>query len=598
MFTFKLSKFSKILTTLFWIALTSPAWADDISVLATVDRNQITLEDSLQLSITIQGTQNTPPPELPSLPDFRVASSGTSSSTQIVNFERSVSIIHNYRLTPMSTGQFKIGPIRVRANGKTYATKPIIIAVKKPTAPDQSGDKPVFVETRVSKNEAFIGEQLIYTFKLFHRVEAKNFDLSMPFGASYFQKEELGKAKAYQTVVNGIQYQVQEISVALFPIKTGKAEIPPAALEFDIYYRTQNRNNRRGFNQFFNDPFFSQGTRAEHKVLRSKPLFVEILPLPAQGKPIGFKNTIGEFSIQANLGKNDLEVGDTTTLTITVSGKGNVRGISFPEPDLKNLFKIYPDQPELKQTVTGMQISGEKIFKFALVPLKPGPMTLPEFTLSYFDPVKIGYRQVKTTPIKMNIRPSSTPESLNLVQSPPNGNTIVKPEIEILGEDILPLHTKLDDFQNIENPLNLSVMIGFVSPAIFFLISAFFIQQKKRLTTDVAFYRSQKAFKTATQKLKILDHSNKMDSKEFASELSEILREYIGNKLNMEGKAITAAEVEPKLKESDFDTQQVDNTRKLLEKFEALQYAPKTSGNNQDLLNESKDLIKILEKNS
>ena len=62
------------------MGLSSPVFAEDIQALATVDRNQITLEDSLQLSITIQGTQNTPPPELPSLPDFRVTSSGTSSS--------------------------------------------------------------------------------------------------------------------------------------------------------------------------------------------------------------------------------------------------------------------------------------------------------------------------------------------------------------------------------------------------------------------------------------------------------------------------------------------------------------------------------------
>ena len=50
---------------IFWVSLALPVFANDIQVLATVDRNQITLEDSLELSITIKGTQNTPPPELP-----------------------------------------------------------------------------------------------------------------------------------------------------------------------------------------------------------------------------------------------------------------------------------------------------------------------------------------------------------------------------------------------------------------------------------------------------------------------------------------------------------------------------------------------------
>ena len=591
-------KKSMLLVFVFWSALTLNAFGENIQVLATVDRTQITLEDSIQLSVTIKGTQNTPPPELPSLPNFRITSGGTSSSTQIVNMERSISITHNYRLTPMNIGQFKIGPARIRANKKVYLTQPINILVKKSTAPIQTGNRPVFLESTASKKEAYIGEQLIYSFKLFYRVEAKNFDLNMPFGASHFQKEELGKAKSYQSVVNGIQYHVQEVSVALFPIKPGKAEIPPATLEFDIYHRPQNRSNGGPFSQFFNDPFFSQGTRAEHKVLRTKPISIEVLQLPEKGKPEESKNIIGNFNIVSNLGKDDLEVGDTTTLTITVSGNGNLRGVSFPEPDLKKLFKIYPDQPEFNQTVIGNQITGKKVFKFALVPLKPGVVKLPAFTLYYFDPTIKDYRQAQTHPIEVNVRPSSSQETLNLVQSNSLGNIIAKPKIEILAEDILPLHTTLDDFNNINTKINASTVLEFTFPTIFFLICAFFIQQKKRLATDMAFYRSQKAYKTASQKLESLTHSKNIDSKEFASELSEILRGYIGDKLNMKGKAITAAEVEYKLKKLDYQTNQVNITRNLLEKCDTLQYAPESFENYQELLNETQGLIKSLEKNS
>ena len=298
------------------------------------------------------------------------------------------------------------------------------------------------------------------------------------------------------------------------------------------------------------------------------------------------------------MGKDDLEVGDTTTLTITVSGKGNLRGVSFPEPDLKKLFKIYPDQPEFNQTIIGNQITGKKVFKFALVPLKPGVAKLPAFTFYYFDPTIKDYRQAQTHPIEVNVRPSSSQETLNLVQSNSLGNIIAKPKIEILAEDILPLHTTLDDFNNINTKINASTVLEFTFPTIFFLICAFFIQQKKRLATDMAFYRSQKAYKTASQKLESLTHSKNPDSKEFASELSEILRGYIGDKLNMKGKAITATEVEYKLKKLDYQTNQVNITRNLLEKCDTLQYAPESFENYQELLNETQSLIKSLEKNS
>ena len=64
----------------------------------------------------------------------------------------------------------------------------------------------------------------------------------------------------------------------------------------------------------------------------------------------------------------------------------------------------------------------------------------------------------------------------------------------------------------------------------------------------------------------------------------------------MQGKAITAAEVEQKLKESHYQDNAAYDTRKLLEKYEALQYTPVSSGNNLELLNESQNIIKILEK--
>ena len=51
-------------------------------------------------------------------------------------------------------------------------------------------------------------------------------------------------------------------------------------------------------------------------------------------------------------------------------------------------------------------------------------------------------------------------------------------------------------------------------------------------------------------------------------------------------------------KASNFKVSQADSVRKLLEKFEALQFTPKSSGNNHELLNESQNLIKTLEKES
>ncbi len=592
----RLNRLSNIIlfSLLFSLVLNSICFAENVSVTATVDKNNLTLEDTLQLSIVVKGTKNTPSPELPPLPDFRVISSGTSSSTQYINTQRSVSITYNYRLTPMNTGSIHIGPARVKINGKTYSTQPITVEVQNPSRTPALDNKTVFVETSLSSNRAYVGEQLIYTFRLFHRVEAKNLDLKLPFEKTWFNKEELGEPKSYIKVVNGLQYNVQELSLALFPLKEGVIEIPPAIIELDLFHRIQNRSSRDPFRHFFDDPF-GRNTRAEHKVLRSQPLSVNISPLPS-GAPEGFRNLIGQFTISTDVGKTNLEVGDTTTLTVTISGQGNARDIFFEEPDLKGRFKIYPDKPEFQQIVHNNKVQGTKTFKYALVPLEEGRISLPEFTLHYFDSEKGRYRTAKTQAISLNIKPSSEKEHLNLVQPNQQDLKSTKPEIEILGEDILPIYTELDRFQD-RGSFSLFYMgAGFGSPVVLFITFAFLRKQQIRMKYDVAFYRNRNAYKNACKRLKQLTQHS--DSKEFARELSEILREYVGDKLNLHGKAITAEEVENHLKESDYEVSQAEDTRKLLEKCETLQYAPMTQGRTKELLNESENLIKVLEKQS
>ena len=569
----------------------SQIFAQNISVTATVDKNSLTLEDVLQLSIVIKGTQNTPPPELPSLPDFRVVSAGTSSSTQYINTQRSVSITHNYQLAPMNTGTFVIGPARVRANGKTFSTQPITIAVQKPSGQKTTGNKNAFVVTTLSSKKAYIGEQLVYTFLLFHRIDAKNLNLSLPFDKTRFHKEELGEPKSFIKVVNGIQYHVQELSLALFPLEKGLHEIPASAIELDLLHPMRTRSSRDPFGQFF-----GQRARAEHKILRSEPLSIEVLSLP-DGAPQGFANIIGHVNISAELGKKNLEVGGTTTLTVTVAGKGNVRDITFDEPDLKGYFKIYPDKPEFHQTVRNNQIEGKKVFKFALVPLEAGNRTLPKFSLPFFDPGKAQYSVAQTQPLSLNIKPSTTKEELNLVQSRQQNAPASKPEIEILGRDIFPIYTELDKFQNVRSHSPAFLATGFGSPVFLFIISAFLIKRQKRMKYDVAFYRHRNAYKNANQRLKKMSGpSDSSDPKEFGRELSEILREYVGNKLNRQGKAITAEEVETRLKEANYES--AEATRELLEKCETLQFAPTTRGNTKELLSRAEDLIKLLEKQS
>lgn len=593
----KLQSWLTVPASLIFIFIPVTSFSSNIQLSASVDKNQLTIEDSIELSIKISGVRNPPIPKLPPLTDFKVRSTGTQSSTQIFNSDMQVSTTHKYLLTPKSEGNFIIGPVRMNLSGSNYHSEPITITIKKPDPIKPNENRSVYTETSISKKTPYINEQIVYTFKLFRKTEARNLNLNMPYDESFFRKENLGKAKRYSRVINGTAYDVDEVSIALFPIKMGESTIPPSMMELDLIHRTQTNRRRDPFARFFNDPFFRGATQNKHKVLSTKPIKVSSQPLPIKGKPSGFKNLVGQFSITATVGKESFDAGDTTTLTIIVSGIGNVMDVSFTDLNLDDQFKIYPDQPIFTKSIHGNQIGGEKIFKFALVPFTIGKQTISSISLDYFDPDQNEYNTISTNPISLTIKPVTGTENLNLVQSKTaptqqNGSTV-----SILARDILPIHTRVEDFKSVTFDKNQRIMymVGILFPTLIYLLAAGYIRYNHKMNEDMSYSRRQVAHRKAMKKLDQLSVSNP-EPKDFVRELSQIIREYIGDKLNLQGTAFTSKEVGEKLNKNTFTDDNIFAIKKLLEKFESMQYMPVVADKDHCLIDETAELLINLEK--
>lgn len=593
----KLPSWLTVPAILIFIFIPVTSFSLNIQLSASVDKNQLTIEDSIELSIKISGVRNPPIPKLPPLTDFKVRSTGTESSTQIFNSDMQVSTTHKYLLTPKIEGNFIIGPVTMNLAGSNYQSDPIMVTINKPNPIKPNENRSIYTETSVSKKTPYINEQVVYTFKLFRKTEARNLNLSMTHNESFFRKENLGKAKRYSRVINGIAYDVDEVSIALFPIKIGESTIPPSIMELDLIHRTQTNRRRDPFARFFNDPFFGGVTQNKHKILLTKSIKLNTQPLPKKGKPNGFKNFVGQFSITATVGKESFDAGDTTTLTITVSGIGNVMDVSLTNLNLGDQFKIYPDQPIFTKSIHGNQIGGEKIFKFALVPFTTGRQTISSISLNYFDPDKKKYNTISTNPISLTIKPGTGTENLNLVQSgvaptQQNGSTV-----SILARDILPIHTRVEDFKSVTFDKNQRIMYmtGILIPILIYLIAAGYIRYNHKMNEDKSYSRRQVAHRKAMKKLDQLSVSNP-ESKDFIRKLSQIIREYIGDKLNLQGTAFTSKEVGEKLNKNTFADDKIFAIKKLLEKFESMQYMPVVADKDHRLIDETAELLINLEK--
>lgn len=579
----------------FFILMTGTAWSADIQVTASVDKQDLTLEDSVNLSIVVEGTRSAPPPLLPPLHSFKVSSRGTSSSFQIINGDRSSSITHNFALLPREKGTFTIGPATVDIDGKKYRTAPITLIVREPSAvPDTSRE--VFAEIVVSNKKPYVQEQITATLRIYHRVEIRNLKTDIHFQG--FREEALKGPIQNTRIVNGIRYQSYELSTALFPLRPGNVEIPARMIELDKVDRTRNGRMPDQFDPFGQGSIFGNFGKLKHKILRTKAITLDVQPLPKKNRPKNFSNLVGDFIISAQLSRAEIEVGDTTTLTVTVAGQGNVKDLSLSSPSWGDDFKVYEDQSEYRQTSRAQSVSGEKIYVYVLVPLKPGKLQTPSIPLNYFDPTKGDYVSIQTQALPLTVTPGIGDSKLKVVEpdSKPtgrSGNSIKK-----TGEDILPIHTgpEVYEIQNFSTGTEILYGIGLLLPAGLFLITSALYKRQQRLKYDIAFSRSQGAYGQAQKKLSAL--SQDRNPREIARELSLIVREYLGNILNLQGTAITSTEVKEKLVKGKFSAEEIQATQKLLEQYETLQYASATGNSPEDLIQGARSLLDQLEKKS
>lgn len=567
-----------------------PTAADDIQVSASVDNSEITLEDSLLLSVRVQGVMRTPSPELPNLHDFKVRTQGSNISLAIIKGKKTSTFTFNYLLTPKKLGKFTIGPVKFKIDGNPYITAPIEVIVKEQTRTFLPATD-VFAEADVSHHQLFVNEQVILTVRLFRSVEVRNIQLKMD--TSRFRKENLGEPRKYGRVINGVRYQVHEMSVALFPLRPGRFDFPAATVSLGIVHR-EKRQNR--FDLFFPDSFFNTVVRTEPRVLRTRPIPMEVLALPE--KPENFSHMVGQFSISSELTRSALKTGDTTTLTLIVSGSGYVKDLALNLADLDGeRLKVYQDRPTYKQEILNNKIVSQKIFKYALVPLESGITTIPPIPLVYFDPLKRKYIHVQTSRMALDIQPASSKESLEIVKPDTPPSFQAENSIDIIGKDILPLHTT-EDFRDrrLTGQRIFWIACGMILPAALFILYSTIHRYRQRMKWDTAFSRNQTAHKIAQEKLNGL--MSILDGKDFARQLSLILREYIGHKLNLKGTAYTPLEMKDLLKSRNFGEESILLSYQLLDECETYQYSQGADTDREKILEESKLLLDRLEKAS
>lgn len=166
------------------------------------------------------------------------------------------------------------------------------------------------------------------------------------------------------------------------------------------------------------------------------------LPSPA---PAGFKNAVGQFSIQAQTDARDLSSSDSVSVRIIVQGTGNLAQLECPNIQNAKVWKLYPPN-KIKST------NDDSIVFQQLIRPTSEVQEIPPFTLTYFDPQLKKYQTVSSAPIPLPWKTVPTYIPANEPTNntpPPAGDVPVEKMVDILAT---PPNNILNDYLLV-NPL-------------------------------------------------------------------------------------------------------------------------------------------------
>lgn len=561
--------------------LAGTASVDAATVRAVVDRNQATVGESIDLQITIEGGEGDV--DLSAISDFKTVSRGSTSSFQMVNGRTSRQLIHSYTLIPLKAGNLTVPALPVTVDGTVHYTVPITIAVSQ-EPPIDSGRRDVYVSAQVSDPSPWIGQQIIYTFRLFNAVQVAEAKFQPP-EFDGFHAEEIESRHSHRTVVNGREYIVTEVVFILVPVETGDLTITPAVLQAGLLQRRRRPRPFAGMDAFFGP------TEMTTRVLQTDPIKVTVRDLPPRPPGSSFSGLVGIFQISASLDKSDVKVGDSTTLAVTVSGKGNIMDAGSPDVPAAADFKTYTDNPEEHIQRNAQGYSGSKTFRTALVPVNAGRFRLDPITLTYFDVDRGDYRTLATPAIDIRVAPSDSPTAdIDVVRADSDRAASLQKPVEFTGRDILPLKQGLEALtpHRSMSPRWFSLFIAV--PMFGFAVTRTILRMVKKGASpaQIMAQRARQALKAST--------ADRISDAEFLSSLYRALVSAILGARGIVGTSLTWSEARTQLVGLGWETDAAETAATLLEEIESLNYSGGVldRSRREDLLARTRDTIRRL----
>lgn len=381
-------------------------------VTASLSNNEIGLNETAILTVKVQGVGDMvdvqPPTATPNGLQFTAI--GRQYSMTSINGATQASTDFNFMVTPLEKGRYVIHEMNVTVGAATAMTPSLRLEVTD-AVPGASGNSSytyrssnpwglpgynpgtnfpgypqsqpddVLLEADLEPETVYAHQPVYYTMRLLTAVRLSGDPHYNPISPTGFISVQFPQEN-FQTERDGRQYAASQVRIAFYPLTEGTYTIEPVQLQL----RTA---------------FFGQT-----KVLSTGAKTVKVVPLPKEGRPLGFTGAVGEnFEINAYVDRPAMKAGQTAELQVTVKGDGHLDLVPYPHlPDWSGVEKRQLSSDSSTQVIGG-GIESKKTYRFRLKMRTAGTYELKNIALSYFNPSQRRYETIKVPPITVVVEP-------------------------------------------------------------------------------------------------------------------------------------------------------------------------------------------------
>ncbi|NLE00243.1 MAG: tetratricopeptide repeat protein [Fibrobacter sp.] len=564
------------------LACTGVAFGN-IKFSATTERTTVSMDEQIIVNATLvtskqYGTVGIP--KVPQTDGFSILRTeqrqSSSSSIQITNGQavQKTEIFQQffYIISPSKTGVFTFPSLQVTLDGKEYKTDPITFTVKN----EAVANPDIRVMLQLSKKNLFVGEQASFTFKIAQRAQSstevrngflpalekiekafgKDFSLSRLFTNQVATSSER---------IDGEIYNVYSLKFIVHPLSAGTFTIASIPFEFQELRRVQNRRSDPFFDDFFDINPFGGGVQAIPKNAFSNNLTITVTPLPPA--PANFNGSVGKFSISSSVNPLEIPAGEAVTLRVTMRGSnrpGSIGEIVLPQINDCDVFK-----PEIQTTsdTTATGINTRKNYKYLLIPKQEGPFTIPEISMTYFDPEAETYKTATTSPLVITVTKGKG-------DAKPQNRYLSQEEIRAVGSDIRFIKTGGKITNQSERPYREPIFfLVFPLPFIILIFSILFKFQMSQQQKNAAVSTRRRAKSVAQKRIDVIRKKSKsLSSSEFLGAVAETIEQYISQKFGFAATGRTLDELKTQLLSLNSDEKTVAELTLFIEHLDTFRF--------------------------